>query len=115
MVACDLASSHAETYEGHILQVKFVEELVKVLTERVIVVARGGFAGLAEASTGVSDYSIASVEEGRELPLPASAAQRIPMDQYDWFARAMILVVKINIAGILFSNSHKWHNDVVVG
>src|SRR5437660_4234016 len=49
LVAGDFAASHAEADEGDVLEVELVEELVKVLAERVVVVASCGFAGLAEA------------------------------------------------------------------
>jgi hypothetical protein len=33
------------------------------------------------------------------------------VNQDYWFAGAVILVVKINIPGVLFSNSYNWQNE----
>ncbi len=111
MVSCDFAASHAETDKGDILEVELVEKLMKILTERIIVVASSGFAGLAEAPPGVCDYSITCVEEYRELLLPASPAQRVSVNQDDWFARSMIFIVEVNIPRVLFPNGDKWQNE----
>ena len=61
MIACDFATSHAESDKGDVLEVELVEELVKVLAERVVVVAGRGFAGLAEAPTRAGDYSVPGI------------------------------------------------------
>src|SRR6266571_3784979 len=49
LVARDFAASHTETDKSDILEVELVEQLVKILAERIVVVASCGFAGLAEA------------------------------------------------------------------
>src|SRR5205807_882792 len=94
LVACDFAASHAEPDEGDVLEVELVEKLVKILAERIVVVASCGFAGLAEAPAGVCDYSVSGVYEGWELSLPASPAQRVSVNQNNWFTGTMILIVK---------------------
>src|SRR5439155_8856445 len=97
LVARDFAASHTETDKSDILEVELVEQLVKILAERIVVVASCGFAGLAEAPACVCDYSVSGVYEGRELSLPASPAQRVSVNQNNWFTGTMILIVKINI------------------
>src|SRR5438128_387810 len=40
LVACDFAASHTETDKSDILEVELVEQLVKILAERIVIVAR---------------------------------------------------------------------------
>src|SRR5437660_4922842 len=44
LVACDFAASHTETDKSDILEVELVEQLVKILAERIVIVARCGLA-----------------------------------------------------------------------
>ena len=70
---------------------------------------RAGLAGLAEASAVVGDYMVACVEQDWELFLPASTAQWVSIDEYDRLAGTMVLVLEINTARILTTNTNVWH------
>jgi hypothetical protein len=82
---------------------------VEVLCERVVVVAGGWLAGLAEAPAVIGNDSVTSIQEDRDLLLPRSTAQRVPVDENDRLARAMVFVVKVDVARIFFSDCNVWH------
>ena len=69
--------------------------------ESVVVVADDGLAGLAEPAAIVSDDPVAGLQQDRDLPIPGPAAERIPMDQHDGLARAMVLIVNLDVGGVL--------------
>ena len=80
------------------MQLELGDQLVKVLWERVVVVARGRLAGLAEASAVVGNDPVTRFQENGYLPLPGSNAQWVSVDQNNRLARAMVFVVKLYVA-----------------
>ena len=79
-------------------RLKLRDQLVQILGERVVVVAGGRLAGLAEASAVVGDDPVTRIQEDGYLLLPRSTAQRVSVDQNNRFARAMVFVVKLDVA-----------------
>jgi hypothetical protein len=73
-------------------------QLVKVLCKRVVVVAFGRLAGLAEASAVVGNDPVTCFQENGDLLLPRSTAQWVSVDQNNRLARAMVFIVKLNVA-----------------
>jgi hypothetical protein len=62
-VAFDLACSHGDADQNKIALIELGDQLVKVLCERVVVVACGWLAGLAEASSVLGDDPITSLQQ----------------------------------------------------
>src|SRR5271157_2074227 len=85
------------------------DQLAEVLRERIVVVAGGRLAGLAEASAVVGNDPVTRFQKNRYLLLPGSTAQRVSVYQDDGLARAVILIVKIEFTRIFFSNRSVWH------
>ena len=84
--------------QSEIVQVELGDELVQVLRESVVVIARPRLAGLAESSAVVGDDAMARIQQDGELLLPCAAAQRIAVDQNDWRARAVVFVIEVDVA-----------------
>jgi hypothetical protein len=77
---------------------------VKVFGEGVVVVACRRLARLAEPSAVISDHPVTRSQKHRELLLPGGTVQRISVDQNYRIARAMILIVQIDVTGVFFAN-----------
>src|ERR1700679_4281656 len=88
-------------------------ELVQVLGKGVIVVTDCWLAGLAETSAIIGNDAVTRSQKHRGLLLPGSAAQRISVDQDNRLTRAVVLavvlIVKIDVAGVFFPDSNVWH------
>ncbi len=82
---------------------------MEVLCERVVVVACGWLAGFAEASAVIGDDSVTSIQEDGDLLLPRSTVQWVSVDENDRLARAMVFVVKVDVARVFFSDCNVWH------
>jgi hypothetical protein len=108
-IACDLASSHGEAHQAEVAQLELGEQCVKVLCEGVVVVAGGRLARLAEASSVVGDDPETGTQEGRYLLLPGRTAQGVSVDQNNRGARAVILIVELEVARVLLSDCNVWH------
>jgi hypothetical protein len=80
------------------VQLELGEQLVKVFCERVVVVACGRLAGLAEASAVVGNDSVTSIQENGDLLPPRSTAQRVSVDENNRLAQAVVFVVKVDVA-----------------
>ena len=74
------------------------DQLVKVLCERVVIVACGRLAGLAEASAVVGNDPVTRIQEDGNLLLPGSTAQGVSVDQNNRLARAMVFVIELDVA-----------------
>ena len=84
---------------------------MKVLGEGVVVVARGWLAGLAEPPSVIGDDPVARLQQDGKLFLPRSAAQGVPVDQDNGLPRAVVFVVKLDIARIFFSDRNVRHYE----
>jgi len=91
------------------VQLQLGDQFVKVLREGVVVVARGRLAGFAEASTVVGDDPVAGLQQDGKLFLPRSTAQWVSVDQDNGLPRAVVFVVKLDVARIFFSGCHVRH------
>ena len=80
------------------MQLEAGDQLVKILCKRVVVLAGGWLAGLAEASAVVGNDSVTRIKENGNLLLPRRTAQWVSVDQNNWLARAMVFVVKLDVA-----------------
>src|SRR5580700_153242 len=108
-VSRHFASSHGEADQGEIVQLQLRDQFMKVLGEGVVVVARGWLAGLAEASSVVGDDPVTSLQQDGKLFLPRSATQWVSVDQDNGLPRAVVFVVKLDVARIFFSDSNVRH------
>jgi hypothetical protein len=109
-VARELAGAHGEADEDHLAQVEGLEQYVQVGGERVVVVALGDLARIAEAAPVVSDDAISGGDELSGLQLPAVAVERIAVDQHHRLPLPLVLVVELDIGAVLRS-----HRDVSHG
>jgi hypothetical protein len=91
------------------VQLQLGDQFVKVLREGVVVVARGRLAGFAEASTVVGDDPLTRIQEDRHLLFPRSTTQWVSVDQDNGLPRAVVFVVKLDVARIFFSDVNIWH------
>ena len=91
------------------MQLELGDQLVKVLCERVVAVACGRLAGLAEASAVVSDDPVTRIEESGYLLLPRRTTQWVSVNEDNRLARAMVFVVKLDVSSIFFSDCNVWH------
>ena len=82
---------------------------MEILGERVVVVARGWLAGLAETSAVIGNDAVPCVQKNWHLLLPRSTAQRISMDKYYSITRAMIFVIEFDVCGVFFPDICVWH------
>src|ERR1700693_2896418 len=79
-VARHFAATHGKTNQREFTQFKMRDQFVQVLGKRVVVVARGWLAGLAETSAVICDDAVSRVQENRNLLLPGRAAQWISVN-----------------------------------
>ncbi len=100
-VAGDLPGAHRVPDQHRLPQVQVVQQAVQVGGEGVVVVADDRLAGLAEAAAVIGDDPVAGLQQDRDLLVPGPAAERIPVDQHDRLARAVVLVVDLDIGGVL--------------
>ena len=73
-IACDFAPSHGETDQDEISQLELGDQFVKVFRKRVVGVACGWLARLAEASAVIGDDPVTRIQQHRYLLLPRSTA-----------------------------------------
>ena len=74
-----------------------LQQGVQVGGEGVVVVADDGLAGLAEPAAIVGDDPVSGLQQDQDLLVPGPAAERIPVDQHDGLARAVVLVVDLDV------------------
>jgi len=84
-------------HQDRLAQVQVLQQRAEVGGEGVVVIAGGGLAGLAEPAPVVGDNPVPGVQQGRDLPVPGAAAERVPVDQHDGLAGAVILVVDLDV------------------
>src|SRR5262245_1999424 len=84
-------------------------DLVQVLREGVIVIARCWLAGPAEPPAIVRDDPIPCIQQGRHLLFPRSTAQRIAVDKNDGVTGAMIFIVDLDVTRVFFADRNIWH------
>src|SRR5580704_15476550 len=111
-VSRHFASSHGEADQGEIAQLQLGDQFAKVLGEGVVVVPRGWLAGLAEASPVIGDDPVPSLQQDGKLFLPRSTAQWVPVDQDNGLPRAVVFVVKLDVARIFFSDRNVRHFQI---
>ena len=80
------------------MQLKLGDQLVKIFSERIVVVARGWLARLSEASAVVGNDSVTGVQEDGDLLLPGSTTQWVSVDENNRLARAVVFIVKLDVA-----------------
>src|SRR5690606_22887468 len=76
---------------------------------RVVVVAGGRLAGVAESSAVIGDDPVAGLEEGRRLLLPRTAVERVAVDEHDRLAGSVIFVVQLDGGAVLGSDGDGRH------
>ena len=86
-----------------------VQQRLEIGGERVVVVARRGLAGLAEAAAVVADAAVAVREQHPLLALPRVAVERVAVDQDDRLAGAVVVVVDLDVGAVLGSDLDEWH------
>jgi hypothetical protein len=69
-----------------------VQQRLQIGGERVVVIAGGGLAGLAEAAAVVGDRAVARIEQRALLALPRMTVQRITVNQDDRLPAATLCV-----------------------
>ena len=82
---------------------------MQVLGESVIVIARCWLAGLAKPSPVIGDYTVTRRQKRRDLLLPGSSAQWIAVDKDNWVTQTMILIIKIDVTRVFFTDINVWH------
>jgi len=65
--------------------------------EGVVVIAGDRLAGLAEPAPVIGDDPVAGLEQGGDLLVPGTAAERIAVDQHHRLASAVILVMDLDV------------------
>jgi hypothetical protein len=108
-VAGHLAGAHREADEHDVVKAELLEQRVEVGGEGVVVVARGGPAGVAEAAPVVPDDAAAGAEKLGLLTLPRVGVERIAVDQDDRHAAAVVLVVNLDVAVVLAADTDVGH------
>ena len=103
------AATHREADQREITQFQLCHELVQILGESVVVVARCWLAGLAEPSAVIGDYTVTRSQKHRDLLLPGSTAQWISVDKDYGVTRAMIFIVEIDVTRVFLSDINVWH------
>ena len=93
----DLAGAHGVPDQDGVVQVQVVQQGSQIGGEGVVVIAGDRLAGLAEPAPVIGDDPVAGLEQGRDLLVPAAAAERVAVDQYHRLAGAMILVMDLDV------------------
>src|SRR6185312_7472309 len=68
-----------------------------------------GLAGGAETAAVIGDHAVSGIQQRGDLLLPRVAVQRETMNQDDGSARAEVLVVEVDAAGVLLSDLDVGH------
>ncbi len=108
-VARDFPSTHGEPNQRELAQMEVTDELMEVFGKSVVVVARAWLARLAETTAVIGNDAMAGGQQRWNLPLPRSAAQRIPVDEYHRIAGAMVFVIETDVARIFLTNMNLGH------
>src|SRR5258708_21701906 len=95
-VARHFAATHREADERAVMQVQFADKFVQVLGERVVVIAGGWLAGLAESPAVVGDHAVACFQKNGHLLFPGGAAEWISVNQNNGLAGAVVLIIKVD-------------------
>ena len=74
------------TDESDVCQVQGLQQPGEVTGKRVVVVAGCRLTGLAEPAPVICDNPVPGLQQDRDLLVPGPAAQRVPVDEYDWLA-----------------------------
>jgi hypothetical protein len=110
-VARNLTSTHRKTDQRKIVQFELCHQLVQILGKSIVVVGGCGLAGPTKASSVIGNNAISCVQKNWQLLFPRGAAEWISMNKNHWFARAMVFIVEIDVAGVFFSDGNVWHQD----
>jgi hypothetical protein len=97
-VARDLAAAHRKTCQHEIEQFEMRHQFAQVLGEGVVVVAAGGLAGSAESTAIVGDDAVAGGQKNWNLLFLGCPAEWISVDQNHRVARAVVLIVNIDVS-----------------
>src|SRR3989442_3751609 len=73
-VARHFASTHRESNQRKVAQLKMSHKFVQVLGESIVVVTRCWLTGFSEPSSVIRDHAMTGLEEHRELFLPGGTA-----------------------------------------
>ena len=92
-----------------VVQLERADERVQVCGEGVPVIAVGWLARGAGATPVVSDDPVAEREQGRDLLVPGPAAERVAVDEDHRRAAAVVLVVKVDGAGVFGADGDDGH------
>ena len=84
---------------------------MQVFSEGVVIVAGRGLAGLAETSAIISNDAVTSSQESWHLLFPGSAAQWVSVNKDNRLTRTVVLIVKVDVAGVFFTDINVWHRD----
>src|SRR5262249_47880802 len=103
------AAAHGETNQREIAQLELGDELLQVLGEGVVIVAGGWLAGPAESAAIIGDDAVAGGQKRRHLLLPGSATEGTSVDEDNRDARAVVLIIEIDISGVFLSDRGVWH------
>jgi hypothetical protein len=106
-----LPAAHRMADERKVMQIKCSDELMKIFGKSVVVIARPGLARLTESPAVIRNHPIASINKHRHLFFPRATAQRIPVDQYNWFTRTIVFVMQFDICGVFLTNCDVRHRD----
>src|SRR5439155_11989819 len=109
-VAGDLAGAHGEPDQDHVVEVEVFDQRVQVGGEGVVVVPDGGLAGPAEPAAVVGDHAISGGQQNPVLPLPGVAVERVPVDEHDRLALAVVLVVDVDVGAVFGADLDVGHD-----
>src|SRR5262245_14574432 len=90
-VAHDLATSHRETDEGHVLHTCRLDDSRQIVGKHVVVVPRTRLGRTAESTPVITDDAITCIGERYGLMVPAVGRKWPSMREYHWAARSPIL------------------------
>ena len=110
-VAGDFAAAGGVADVDRVLQVERFDQRREVVGVGVHVVAVPGLARPAMAAAVMRDAAVAARGQKHHLVFPGVGAQRPAVAEDDGLSRAPVLVVEIDVAGILLTNSNVWHRD----
>ena len=64
---------------------------------------------MAEAAAVIADAAEAAFDQHPLLPLPRVPVERVPVDQDDRLAGAVVVVVDLDVGTVLGPNLDEWH------
>src|SRR5262245_39938112 len=108
-IAGDLTTTCGVANMNRVGQVECFDELCKIVSVRVHVVAVPRLARPAVAATIMGDTAIAVRRQEEHLIFPSVCAQRPAMTEDDWLSLTPILVVEFKVTRILFANCNRGH------